>query len=188
MAHMKKNGFTLIELVVVIVILGILAVVAAPKFMNLQVDARNAALKGLEGALKSALGVGYSKLAIAGLENNRYVTNRKKLPDESDNFTFLAKFPLPGCKKDNPCTFYYGYPEATETTFQQLMTNLDSEWIMIRDNGKLDFTFRQFSKKSTTPDSNGKFPTIRDRDNCYIEYTPPTSATSGYTLKLIKCS
>ncbi|MGQ5486757.1 type IV pilin protein [Photobacterium damselae] len=33
---MKRNGFTLIELVVVIVILGILAVVAAPKFLNLQ--------------------------------------------------------------------------------------------------------------------------------------------------------
>ncbi|WP_422768146.1 type IV pilin protein [Photobacterium leiognathi subsp. mandapamensis] len=52
---MKKNGFTLIELVVVIVILGILAVVAAPKFMNLQVDARNASLKGLEGSLNQLL-------------------------------------------------------------------------------------------------------------------------------------
>ena len=47
LSPMKKNGFTLIELVVVIVILGILAVVAAPKFMNLQNDARNASLKGL---------------------------------------------------------------------------------------------------------------------------------------------
>ncbi len=75
---MKKNGFTLIELVVVIVILGILAVVAAPKFMNLQVDARNASLKGLEGSLKSALGTTYAKLTIAGLENERYVTTRKK--------------------------------------------------------------------------------------------------------------
>lgn len=47
---MKRiSGFTLIELVVAIVILGILSVVAAPKFLGLQSDARAAALKGLSG-------------------------------------------------------------------------------------------------------------------------------------------
>ncbi|MBM7073074.1 prepilin-type N-terminal cleavage/methylation domain-containing protein [Shewanella sp. 202IG2-18] len=40
----KQQGFTLIELVVVIIILGILAVTAAPKFINLQSDARKSAL------------------------------------------------------------------------------------------------------------------------------------------------
>lgn len=49
----KSSGFTLIELVVVIVILGILAATAAPKFMDLQKDARISALNGLMGALKS---------------------------------------------------------------------------------------------------------------------------------------
>ncbi|MGL4893853.1 MAG: type II secretion system protein, partial [Shewanella sp.] len=43
----KQQGFTLIELVVVIIILGILAVTAAPKFINLQGDARVSALNGL---------------------------------------------------------------------------------------------------------------------------------------------
>ena len=52
---MKRNGFTLIELVVVIVILGILAAIAAPKFMDLQTDARISALNGLSGAIKSGL-------------------------------------------------------------------------------------------------------------------------------------
>lgn len=51
---MKNKGFTLIELVVVIVILGILAVVAAPRFLGLQSDARAAVLEGVEGTLRPA--------------------------------------------------------------------------------------------------------------------------------------
>lgn len=47
----RQGGFTLIELVVVIVILGILAVTAAPRFLNLQDDARESALQGLKGAM-----------------------------------------------------------------------------------------------------------------------------------------
>lgn len=50
----NQNGFTLIELVVVIVILGILAAVAVPKFVNMQTDARVAAVNGLAGSINSA--------------------------------------------------------------------------------------------------------------------------------------
>ncbi|HYW04022.1 MAG TPA: prepilin-type N-terminal cleavage/methylation domain-containing protein, partial [Gammaproteobacteria bacterium] len=52
----KKNdqrGFTMIELVFVIVILGILAAFAVPKFVNLSKDARVASLQGLQGSLQS---------------------------------------------------------------------------------------------------------------------------------------
>ncbi|MCG3884439.1 type II secretion system protein [Photobacterium leiognathi] len=63
-----NKGFTLIELVVVIVILGILAVTAAPKFMNLQVDARNASLQGLKGSMNGAAGIVFGKAAILGNE------------------------------------------------------------------------------------------------------------------------
>lgn len=50
----NQKGFTLIELVVVIVILGILAAVAVPKFTDLSVDARLAVGKGACGALQSS--------------------------------------------------------------------------------------------------------------------------------------
>jgi len=53
----QQSGFTLIELVMVIVILGILAATAAPKFLNLQSDARAAAVDGMAGALKSAAAI-----------------------------------------------------------------------------------------------------------------------------------
>ncbi|GGP47545.1 PilD processed protein [Shewanella saliphila] len=64
----QQRGFTLIELVVVIIILGILAVVAAPKFINLKSDAVIANLNGLQGALKSANTLVYSKAVLAGQE------------------------------------------------------------------------------------------------------------------------
>ncbi|MGL5047564.1 MAG: type II secretion system protein [Shewanella sp.] len=64
----KQNGFTLIELVVVIIILGILAVTAAPKFLNLQGDARASALQGVKGAIQGANSLVFSKAALAGKE------------------------------------------------------------------------------------------------------------------------
>ncbi len=64
----RQGGFTLIELVVVIVILGILAVTAAPRFMNLQDDARKSSLQGLKGAIDGAAGIVYGKAAIEGVE------------------------------------------------------------------------------------------------------------------------
>ena len=61
-----QKGFTLIELVVVIVILGILAATAAPKFIDLTSDARESVMKGVEGSIESAISMVHAKAIIDG--------------------------------------------------------------------------------------------------------------------------
>ena len=62
----QQRGFTLIELIIVIVILGILAVTAAPKFIDIQGDATASTLRGVKAALVGGSQLIYAKSAIAG--------------------------------------------------------------------------------------------------------------------------
>jgi len=64
---LKARGFTLIELVIVIVILGILAAIVVPKYIDLQSSALTAAKAGMSGSVKSSL-------AIAIAENQGFPT------------------------------------------------------------------------------------------------------------------
>lgn len=70
----KSKGFTLVELVIVIVILGILAVTAAPKFLNLAGDAKEGTLTAVQGSLQSANAVVYSKAVLASKQREATAT------------------------------------------------------------------------------------------------------------------
>jgi prepilin-type N-terminal cleavage/methylation domain-containing protein len=62
----KQLGFTIIELVVVIALLGLLAAVALPRFASMEANARTAAYNGVRGAFTTSVGIAHSKWLAVG--------------------------------------------------------------------------------------------------------------------------
>ncbi len=61
---LRHRGFTLIELVVVILVLGVIAVIAAPRFINLSSDAKISVLQSIAGDMKSIVTIVHAKATI----------------------------------------------------------------------------------------------------------------------------
>lgn len=118
---MKQKGFTIIELVVLIVILGILAVTASVKYMNMQRDAKVSTMQGLLGSFKSANSIIYAKAEIKG------IANQSANEINNDN---RSKLVIDG--KD--VYLHYGYILPTEWNANAIM-NLSSDWTVIQDGG-----------------------------------------------------
>jgi len=69
----QQSGFTLIELIMVIVVLGILAAFALPRFADFSNQARASAIEGLAGSLRSASAIAHSAQLATGAADNALV-------------------------------------------------------------------------------------------------------------------
>ena len=154
-SKLSSKGFTIIELVVVIVILGIVSVTAASKFLNLQTDARISTLNGLKGGMEGASAMLYGKTSALGLDKAASAS----VNVEGDDISVV-----------------YGYPAAMNAqTWSMLIesTFLDAEWGV----GNADWYF------TNSNDKDGKIiyaPASRKKvgENCYLEYQEATETTT----------
>lgn len=124
-----KRGFTLIELMIVVAIIGILAAIAIPKFSQLVTKSNEASTKGNLGAVRSALSIYYGDMegwypADAGLaslqSNSKYLTS---IP--------MAKVPAlgatnPGHTDSNGITLSTTFSDAGGWVYDNVST--DSNW------------------------------------------------------------
>ncbi|PSW56436.1 type II secretion system protein [Photobacterium leiognathi] len=157
----RQGGFTLIELVVVIVILGILAVTAAPKFMNLQNDARKASLEGLKGSMQGAAGIVYGKAAIKGIESTAADTD-VKVGDITTN---------------------YGYPTADTNGIVNAVSGLEtnnSDWVgnVGTNAGTYVVTFKNLAPSGATG-------TQIEDTGCYVKYEQAAQSAAASTTVVV---
>ena len=155
----KLAGFTLIELIVVMVILGVLAVIAAPTFLNLQSDSRTAVLEATKGALESAFQIFSLKAQVPSAE----IT-------ETDGKIFIM---LDGVSFGLTDDFYPIFPanigDLDSLAHLNLLMNIDVSIAPATGKGIKGFNY--------VYDYNGGFilySGITDYDNsrCFISYAP----------------
>lgn len=109
---MKIKGFTLIELIIVIVLLGILAVAILPDYMDLKSDAQTSLLEGVQSNMSGAANFVYGKSMVAG---------KHKL--ENSN-VFISDV--------DQINIQYGYPEHEVNEWSRLLNGIDLSVLTIK--------------------------------------------------------
>lgn len=169
---MKVKGFTLIELVMVMVILGVLSVVAAPRFLNLSNNAKLAALKQLAGSIRSATEMSHMAFVLSGTDTSKSINAHK--PD-------FPKSLLPYCQPT--CYFKFGYPQDGKTIEHLLSGVGEGEELVYAGNNASEIRF-SFRSNVNNPDSMS--PALR-QEFCYVWYKQPVSNGSQPEIGVVSC-
>jgi MSHA pilin protein MshA len=108
-AKSAQFGFTLIELIIVIVIVGVLSAVAIPKYFDLSTDAKKAALAGIGGAISSAAANNYAakKAGLTGTTTVSSCTAAATLVTVPSDMTVAAGTTAPADGVVGDCTINY---------------------------------------------------------------------------------
>ncbi|MFA3792486.1 prepilin-type N-terminal cleavage/methylation domain-containing protein [Aliiglaciecola sp. SL4] len=161
----KAKGFTLIELIIVIVILGILSVIAAPKFISLTSDANKATLNGMAGAASDAVNLVYAKSVSQGVVN------------EAE-----GSVDLDGDGVDDITTIY-GFPSANRTTGIANALQLNDDWAYGDTFGGGQFFISPENIVGFSGITHNNIP-LRG-PNCYLIYTPPAAVNELPTYDFV---
>jgi MSHA pilin protein MshA len=168
----QQRGFTLIELIIVIVILGILAVTAAPKFIDIQGDANTAVLKGVKAALQGGSQLVYAKAAIAGKHTNETVAVG------SDSQVTIGT--------SNIVELDFGYPQATGTDLTKVNFWVDAsstDFDIAVGTAAVSENLPALGSFGLAPKNSS--PDYREvSDSCYVLYTEADNADRPPVISL----